>query len=307
MTPPVLTPASLDLGDVELGDRPSRGELTLTAGSNGFRLLGIDTGSRDFRAVDRDCLQVLPPGRSCTIVVTFRPALSGSQEARLVVEDARGDTVSASVVGTGLEPPRVRPSPVSFGNVEVERQRSARLRLIAGSKSLTGIVVRTDDPKRFSAQATCGSKLEPQAVCVVTVTFRPSSARPWRAMMSISFAGRDPLAVPLTGTGIQAVIELVPAALDFGSVVSEGPAQTAAKDVTITNAGSAPLVIKEIRSSSRAFSTTRCPPSLAPGESCTFTVTFSPGGARRYTATITIDANGRGPHELDVAGEGVPG
>ena len=306
-TPPVLAPSALDLGEVELDNRPSRRELTLTAGSKGFRLRGIETGAPEFRAADRDCRPVLRPDESCTIVVTFLPSRSERLETRLVVGDVLGKTLSASLVGTGLEPPSVIPSKVGFGSVDLERPRSRRLRLIAGSKSLTGIVVRTDDPKRFSVQTTCGSELEPQAVCVVTVTFRPSSARPWRAMLTISLAGRDPLTVPLAGTGVQAVIELEPAALDFGSVVSEGPAQTAAKDVTITNAGSAPLVIKEIRSSSRAFSTTQCPPSLAPGESCTFTVTFSPRGARRYTATITIDANGRGPHELDVAGEGVPG
>jgi archaellum component FlaF (FlaF/FlaG flagellin family) len=82
--------------------------------------------------------------------------------------------------------------------------------------------------------------------------------------------------------------------LDFGSV-SVDDAQASTKGVTLTNTGSASLVITGISISGDASFTLysqNCEgATLAPGESCTVTVEFTPPGIGFFHATLTFTDN----------------
>jgi hypothetical protein len=211
------------------------------------------------------------------------------------------------LTGIGLIPPKVLPPSVDFGNVVVRSRRTARLRVRAGSKPLTVIGIRTSDQKYFTASSTCDATLEPGASCVISLSFRPLARGTRRAILTVALSDRAPLTVPIVGAGVEAVIALDPSSLDFGSVASDMP-DSVTKEVRLTNVGEAPLVIEAITSSNRQFSVKNdCPETLDPGASCSFSVTFNPSHVSRQMATITIDANGRGPHTLSATGEGVVG
>jgi hypothetical protein len=196
---------------------------------------------------------------------------------------------------------------VNFGQVVVGAPKTTGLRLIAGSKPVTVVAVRTNDPKHFPATTTCLGQLDPETSCAVTVSFTPLAAGTRRALLSVSFSDRAALTVPLGGEGIEAVIQLEPTSLDFGPVAADMP-DSLTKTVSLTNTGSAPLTITTITSSDRQFSVeSRCASTVAVGNSCVFEVTFNPSSVRNHSAIITINANGRGQHRLSVVGEGVVG
>jgi len=304
--PPVLA-RSLDLGDVELGSRSQAMTLTLTAGSKQLAIRGISSDEpREFRVTD-SCPRLLATDTSCSIEVVFSPLVAERRTSTLEVALAGREPLRSRLTGSGLAPPRILPSSVDFGHVVVRSRKLVRLRVRAGSKPLAVIGVRTSDPKQFIVSSTCDATLEPGASCSISLLFRPLARGPRRGILTVALSDRAPLTVPISGVGVEAIIALDPPSLDFGSVASDMP-DSHTLEVRLTNAGDAPLAIKDITSSNRQFSVkSDCPSTLEPGATCSFLVTFNPSQATRQTATITIDASGRGPHTLTATGEGVVG
>jgi HYDIN/CFA65/VesB-like, Ig-like domain/Abnormal spindle-like microcephaly-assoc'd, ASPM-SPD-2-Hydin len=108
------------------------------------------------------------------------------------------------------------------------------------------------------------------------------------------------------GSVSSAAVAFSPPTLGFGtwSVGTMSPSQTA----TLTYNGSSPLTINSIAASGDFAQTNDCPLSpdtLAPGGSCTLTVTFTPTavGLRTGAITVTDDAEGS-PQILNLSGTG---
>jgi len=84
------------------------------------------------------------------------------------------------------------------------------------------------------------------------------------------------------------IIAVVPTSLAFGTV-AVGSSSTSAP-VVISNTGTATLNITSITSSAPDFVPTLCT-SVPAGQTCTFTVTFSPSAGGPQSATLTIASN----------------
>jgi hypothetical protein len=80
---------------------------------------------------------------------------------------------------------------------------------------------------------------------------------------------------------------------------------SASQVVTLSNAGTAPLVISGIATTGDFATSSTCGPALIPGQNCQLTVTFTPllAGVRTGTITITDDAPGT-PHIVGLLGTG---
>jgi hypothetical protein len=96
--------------------------------------------------------------------------------------------------------------------------------------------------------------------------------------------------------------------IDFGSV-PEGYSPPPTKGVTLTNTGSASLVITGTSisgDSSFYLDSQNCEgATLAPGESCTVTVAFDPGGVLAFQATLTFTDNAsNSPQHVVLKGRG---
>ncbi|MBZ5542870.1 MAG: SBBP repeat-containing protein, partial [Acidobacteriia bacterium] len=99
---------------------------------------------------------------------------------------------------------------------------------------------------------------------------------------------------------------LVPAKVDFGNQTLS--VRSALQTVTIINAGTSPLTITEITSSSSDFAETdNCIGTIATGGgTCAINVSFTPSALGAVTDQITITDNASGsPHTLTVKGTGV--
>src|SRR5262249_48741031 len=91
----------------------------------------------------------------------------------------------------------------------------------------------------------------------------------------------------------------------FGSLLvgSAGPAQ----NVTLTNPGTAPLVIDSLALSGANpgdFSVTASATTIAPGEKLALSIVFNPSAAGNRSAVLTINSNAPGgPQTLELAGD----
>jgi FtsP/CotA-like multicopper oxidase with cupredoxin domain len=102
------------------------------------------------------------------------------------------------------------------------------------------------------------------------------------------------------------IIGVTPTSLNFGTV-AVGSSSTPAT-VTISNTGAGPLNILNITSSAPDFVSTLCT-TVAVGQTCSFTVTFSPlaGGPQSATLTITSDDPARPSVLVSMTGTGIVG
>src|SRR5947209_5620925 len=170
----------------------------------------------------------------------------------------------------------------------------------------------------FAAGNTCptgAGSVAPGASCTISVSFTPAATGARAATVNITDDAADsPQSVSLTGTGVTPPTATLSATSSpFGNqrVGTTSPAQT----VTLTNSGGAPLNLTSItiigaQAADFAFAAgNTCPTgagSVAPGASCTISISFSPAatGARTATVTITDDAAGS-PQSVSLTGTGV--
>jgi hypothetical protein len=102
-------------------------------------------------------------------------------------------------------------------------------------------------------------------------------------------------------------IAIVPASVNFGNQALS--VRSAAKTVTVINAGSAPLTITAITTSGDFLETDDCVGTLSGGGAyCTISITFTPSALGLATEEISLTDNAvDSPHTITVTGTGVAG
>lgn len=140
----------------------------------------------------------------------------------------------------------------------------------------------------------------------------PSAAPPSTGAQSVTFTPTDTRNYLGTTTAVSVTVnppakapvaKINPTAIDFGTLYL---GNIATRAVTITNTGNAPMTITDRRiatvsggDSHEFISFNFCPRSLAPGKSCTMTVTFIAGPFYNpQTATLMISDNAAGSPQL---------
>ncbi|HQR22213.1 MAG TPA: choice-of-anchor D domain-containing protein, partial [Burkholderiaceae bacterium] len=172
----------------------------------------------------------LAPAQTCSIDVTFTPAVVGSRSATIsVTHNATPSSNTLAVSGSGIAAPTpsvaLSATSLAFGNqmvgstsaskpVSINNTGSANLLL--GAIALTGT-----NAADFAAAGCSGQTLAPGASCTVNVTFTPGALNARSATLSIpSNAGGSPHGVGLTGTGTAVpapAVALNPTTLAFGN------------------------------------------------------------------------------------------
>ena len=149
--------------------------------------------------------------------------------------------------------------------------------------------------------------LAPGETCDITVVFTPNSLGERAATMEVQLDGKTHI-IPLTGAGTTASvpgISIVPASVTFNEVQLEDVARNT---VTINNDGTAPLTIQALaitgdHGADFAIANTCADTTLAPDDSCTLELTFSPTETGERRGTLTIENNAIAT-TLDLSGIG---
>jgi parallel beta-helix repeat protein len=152
-------------------------------------------------------------------------------------------------------------------------------------------------------QATAGSP------CAVRVRFSPTVVGPVTGTLTLNTTAGQ-FVVPLSGTGLSPLV-VAPASLAFPD--TQVGQTSAAQSVTVTNNNPAqPITINAISvvasaTGSFLYSTT-CGATLAAGQSCSVSVSFSPTSAEPISGFLTISSTAAGsPHSVFLGGRGTAG
>ncbi|MGH9431520.1 MAG: FG-GAP-like repeat-containing protein, partial [Terriglobia bacterium] len=249
---------------------------------------------------------------------------AGSIPGPVAIADFDGDGGSDLAIGnsdgTGaiaiyLNTPAIAlfPSPVAFPNQEVGSTSPAQNITVSNPSSVPlNISGATPSNSDFTATNECPSTLAIGAGCAISVSFAPSFIGPVVGTLTIADNSDGPAGNPqlvtLTGTGVLPSVGLAPGGLGF----SAQPLNTTstAQTITLTNGGTAPLIISSITINGNfaiaAGTTCSASTPVNPGANCLITVTFTPKTTGNLTGTLTITDNAPGsPQTATLNGVGI--
>lgn len=322
-----LSTTSLSFGNQAL--TTTSGAMTATLTNTGSATLNINnltvggTHASDFtRGGTCTIGGTLAVNASCTITATFSPTAMGARSGSITIaHNAAGGGSSIALAGTGTAAPGpavgLSGGALTFASQTVGTTSAAQTITVTntGSANLNIVsVTRTGAaPNDYATAGTCtaGASVAPSGSCTIAVTFTPQAVGASNAGISLATnAAGSPNTITLSGTGQPAptpVVSLSTTSLLFGNQ-TVGMA-SATQTVTLTNTGAATLNIASIAANDPSFSrTTTCGSTLAASASCTVTVTFTPGSAAVYAASLVFTTNAASsPNAVALSGTGIAG
>ena len=219
-----------------------------------------------------------------------------------------GSTSEALTQQVNGMPVTITPTSLVFANQAVgttsASQPVALLNTSGQTLSITSIEATAD----FQQTNNCGTGLATGARCTINVVFAPLSTGTLSgAVLITDNAAGSPQVVFLSGTGTAGgtTVTLSPTALSFGNQAIN--TTSAAKTVTLTNTGSASLIIDSIAASADfTVSSTTCGATLAAKAKCTVSVTFTPPALGAVTGSLTFtDSATNSPQTVALSGTGI--
>jgi len=262
----------------------------------------------------------LAAGASCVYSISFTPTTAGSISGSLTLTDNSLNATnpyaiqSIALNGVGIamtSAPSVTLSAASltFPSQSTGSTSTAQTVTLTNAGTAALSITSISASGDFAEAQTCGSSVATGATCTISVTFTPTAAGSRTGALTITDnASGSPQTVALSGTGTPPVVAapavtLSPTSLSFASQMDG--TTSAAQTVTLTDSGTAALVITSITASGDFALTHNCGASLAEGGNCTISVTFTPTAAGARTGTVTITDNaGNSPQTISLSGGG---
>jgi hypothetical protein len=336
-----VTPATLAFPAQPIGDPSAAQTFTLTNGGEDYVLIDRVTTTGDFAIDDlnpNNCEEAtLGPLGSCEVSVAFNPSATGARAGTLVLLDTVSGTPQVfNLAGTGVQATGAlqlgqtslvfpaQASGTSSASEDLILSNPGNSPITINSLVTTGDFAVTT-PYYYSDL--CGGVLPPASTCQAQLTFSPTKASgPETGTLTIhSTVGND--TVNLSGTTFTAsqTIHLTPTQANFGNVLFAPPSSgTSQITAFIENTGTAPVAFSTVPTITGTGSTpaadfvlssSNCypdipfysydsPGSFPAGQSCSFTITFTPSTAGREQATLTF-VDSAGTQTMALTGTGV--
>lgn len=256
----------------------------------------------------------LAPSSSCTLVVQYDPAAAGSSSATLTLSsNAANSPHTLTLSGTATPTPRPQIAPdasqLVFASAMVGTSSTLSLTVTnSGNADLnfSSLPIAGAAAGDFTRGGSCavGTPVAPAATCTVSVTFVPTAAGTRLAALTLNSDASNNAAwnVALSGTAtpIPAPVATLSTTgwtppFEFGSQTVGGlyPNRT----VTLTNTGTAPLVISAVTVDGTGFSHANpgnCPASLGEQLSCNIDVSFAPTAVGSFNGSVKVLSNAAG-------------
>lgn len=202
------------------------------------------------------------------------------------------------------------PTSLNYGSIEVGRTTLPQTVILTNTGNatleITSITLEDfDDYRRFNS---CPTTLPPGSSCNFSVAFAPQSVGNLSTVIQVhDNAQGSPQTVNVTAISVAPNVVLSPNTLNFGTV-ADGTT-SAPQTVTLTNqSGSTLLSIGVTASGSGYTLVNNCPASLPTQGTCTFNLTFTPGGGGTASGTVTVtDSDPSSPQFVGLSGTGTSG
>ena len=213
-----ISPPGVNFGNVNLNAAAEQvSTLTnLTPQAVIFSSAGfVGPDEQDF-SQSNTCNAPTAPAASCTVTVTFSPAVAGARSGTLIVSDsAAGSPQSATLSGVGVAAPlaAISTTALEFGNENLGVLSAPQFVNVnnTGTAALTELSANIAGPDAgdFILSNNCPNSLAVWAVCTIGVAFSPSDPGPRSATLQISDNAPDnPQLVALSGAGILSASQL---------------------------------------------------------------------------------------------------
>jgi hypothetical protein len=304
-----LSPASAAFGSQRLGTTSAVQLVMLGNRGSAELLISSIVASGDFAVTSspsNPCGSVLGAGSECGLIVTFTPTALGPRSGWITITDNAADSPRrASLSGTGTQPSvALSPVSLSFGSQRVGTTSAPQTVTLSNTGGASLTVASIVASGNFAQTNTCGGSVGAGATCTVSITFTPSARGTRTGAVTITDdAPGSPHAVSLSGIGTAPLVSLSRDMLTFGT--QRVGTTSAAQTVTLSNIGSAALIVSSIVASGDFAQTNTCGSSVAVGASCVITVRFTPIKAGTRTGAVTITDDGPGsPRAIALSGTG---
>jgi hypothetical protein len=158
----------------------------------------------------KTCGSTLAAGASCTINVSFKPAVVAADSAKVTVTDsAAGSPHSVTLTGSGVAKPVLKLTPASliFASQTVGTQSAVQNITLTNTSTttattITSIAFKGTSAASYITTSTCGTTLAANTACTIHVSFKPKAVGPAPASLTITDnATGSPQNASLTGTG----------------------------------------------------------------------------------------------------------
>jgi len=314
-----LSPTSLNFGNEIVGTTSGIRTAVLTNTGNAPLNISLISPSAGFSLAQTNTSCAygggsLAAGASCTLDATFTPSASGTQAGSITISDNISGPQAVSLSGVGeLQSVFVSPTTEGMGTVVLgssgKKSKPVTLTNSTNAALTVTVSIAGTNAADFSQTNTCGT-VPAWKTCTTTLSFTPTGIGKRAATLSFTYNGvNSPLSVSLTGTAT--AIGYSTTTLSFGN---QTVGTTSAPQVTtLTNHSttatvkltSATIVGTDPGDFAVVSGTNACATKLAPGQSCTYNVTFKPTAIGSRNALLSIANNGgASPQVVNLVGTG---
>lgn len=300
-----VSPASLSFGTAQLGNSMTKPVTLTNAGTSPLQISQATVSGTGFRLNGLNLPASLQVGQSTTFNVVFSPSAAGNQNGSLtIVSDGSSPVTLVSLSGNAPTAPNgtlnSNLASLNFSSV-----------LVGSTKSQSGILTNAGNATVTISQASVNGngfsssglvlplKLNAGQSTAFTVVYAPTAAGNSNGTLTIvSDASNTNLAISLAGTATKptapGVLVSSLSALNFGSIeVGKSKSQSE----SLTNTGDIALTVSQAHLTGAGFSMSGLllPAKLDPGQSASFTVTYSPTSAGDNSGAINLTSDASNP------------
>ncbi|MFZ4600644.1 MAG: choice-of-anchor D domain-containing protein, partial [Terrimicrobiaceae bacterium] len=306
----ISVPASIDFGNYGVG-RTDGVPQTVTISNTGTASANIRSVVSPIAAFAVDstgCALVLEAGRSCTISVKFTPKTLGSASNTTnlrIVLNSGTQLTSTAVRGIGVQGiPKFLPDPAFVFTGLTPNVASPVRSLTVTNEGLDSVILTgfttTGAGVLFVQGHNCPTSLAPGATCTVQVYAQVPDERSYPSTLRLNYGsgGTNFLSysVPVRAAFAQASAN--PTDVNFGDVPRN---TTVSQTIEVTNYGTKSMAINAMAATAPFTYSSNCGTTVAPGASCSVTVSVNSPNAGALTGTFTLNADSYGDPSTTVA------
>jgi hypothetical protein len=303
------TPASVSFGKVVVGATGSVSVNLSNTGSASVTISQASVTGTGFTIVGSPNGQTIQAGQSLSFTAQFLPTSVGNATGTIsVASNAPNSPMTVALTGVGTQAGLgVSPAAVNFKGVVVGSSGTATLNLSnTGSAAVTISQASVTGTGFTISGLAAGLTIQPGQNSSFTAQFQPTSTGSASGNVSVSSnSPNSPMTIALTGTGTQPQIGAVPSSAPFGNVTV---GNTNSQTITLTNGGTANLIISQGSVSGNGFKITglSTPLTIQPGTNATFNAVFTPTGAGKVTGSISLANDApSSPYTIALSGTGI--
>lgn len=312
----IIGPSMARFGSLSVGSAASISLIIANTGRGSVTISKESLSGSVFTATPLVLPHILAPGKRLAVTVTFAPKSPGQFTGYIeFVSDAINGTVNYEMTGTGVQTTggllAATPTTASFGSVALGTSNSQAVQLKnSGTTNITISASMVSSPIFALQGLTLPRVLTPDETVACTLVFTPTKTGYVAGSASItSTASNRTLTLTMSGSGVATTpaLTVTPMTLLFGN---EPVGNTQTQVVTLKNSGNSNVMVLSVGVSAADVQTGGGVngATIAPGQTATMSVSFSPKKAETVSGSVIIMSNAAGsPKTIQVSGTGVSG